>query len=536
MSDFQKSVIAPEIIAAHLAAAANLSDPALVESIAAQPRLIELLWFLQWASLQPGSLEKFAHDTIQKFPARFGPAMLQDEKTRLTTHERAELWKKFDSAGHARRLVCSDSWWDEEAGPKRNYNYFHEHGALEISPAEERRMHAALAKLPLSQFHAVYLQAAHDNLAERLRAICEKPGKYLPGAKWSNLHFFDPHPPEEIWWTDDLIALLFAAMDAHAMRELAAVAQTEVSIAALEALDYAWAGKVLVQIEGSSRFGKTTAVRAWAQAHPGKVRLVSTPGTNYDRDLFKAVAEALGVQFAFNKNFSGLRLKDKVETIIRHSGLMFIFDEGHFLLPQRILATTLPGRLNWLRTQIIDRKLPVCIVSTPQTMAHAVGKFTRATGYNFEQWLGRIAHTATLPEALGNQDLLAIARFYGPDLSLLQQKFVVAKAEQKESYIKAVENIISLARWIARRAGREKILLADLELAAAGRMRGQPAAPAIAPEEPPPAPRPIATRRGRAITPEAPALEMPAARNTTPADSEPAALTVNRNISPLTLA
>ena len=47
-------------------------------------------------------------------------------------------------------------------------------------------------------------------------------------------------------------------------------------------------------------------------------------------------------------------------------------------------------RLNWLRTQVVDRKMPVALVSTPQDYNHAADKFVRASGFNLAQWTGRI--------------------------------------------------------------------------------------------------------------------------------------------------
>ena len=70
------TLIRPHILAAKLAAAADLSQPLLARIFAKQPRLMEALWFLQWQSMQPGGLEKFSRALIAEFPGRIGPAAL----------------------------------------------------------------------------------------------------------------------------------------------------------------------------------------------------------------------------------------------------------------------------------------------------------------------------------------------------------------------------------------------------------------------------------------------------------------------------
>jgi hypothetical protein len=518
MNSFQKSIIAPQVIAAKLAAAENLSDPSLVELIRKEPRTVELLWFLQWASMQPGSLEKFAVDTIEQFPAMFGPAILHKESKKINAEQRGKIWAAMD-CGAQYKLIHPDTWRDKESKTK-TFDPFYT-GADKKSASEERRLQDALSKITVQQFRDVYFKAAKEELAPLLRSMCAAPGEISPDttrermeAALHGVEYPRQVTSEFTWWCEDVSAVLFEAMDAHAARAALQLAQTEVVTAVFETLDYAWHGKVLVQIEGNSRFGKTESVRAWCAMHPGKVRLVSTPSSNYDKDIYKAVAESLGLQFALSA--TGTRIKEAVDYVIRHSGLMFIFDEAHFLIPQRIFRETQPSRLNWVRTHIIDRKLPVAIVTTPQAFSHAVTKFTRTTGYNFEQFLGRIAHAAALPDKISTESLKAIVKFYGPDLDAAQQKLVIGAALTKPSYIKAAENIISLARWIAGREGRKAIAFEDLELAAEGRMHPAPAVPAPLPAPSRQAERPIAVKRGRHTTPAIAALEAPA-RAITPA-------------------
>ena len=135
----------------------------------------------------------------------------------------------------------------------------------------------------------------------------------------------------------------------------------------------------------------------------------------------------------------------------------------HILQTESITGTstsTLPARLNWTRTQIVDRKLPVALVTTPQALSSALRKFESKTAYNFGQLTGRVAHTTSLPDKLCKEDLLAIAKFYAPALCARSLEMVVSKAQQTTSYIKSVQNIISRARWLASRDNRAAITAA----------------------------------------------------------------------------
>ncbi|HZM06323.1 MAG TPA: AAA family ATPase [Candidatus Saccharimonadales bacterium] len=506
MSDFQKSIIPPETIAARLAAAANLSNPGLAKLLVNTPRLRELLWWLQWLSMQPGGLAKAARDLVEQFPSMFGPSILDNDN--LSIEDRLAVWNKIP--GCSNNLISSEEWKRPHSHPKdeNSWNYLlNMAGPYRLSEIESRLVRPFLLEVTPEQFRAPFIDAAKEQLPQRLRDLCEVPGKWIADAPW---------------YCEDLIAVLFEAMDLHAGRAASQLAKTEVVDVIFDCLDFARSEKVLVQIEGDSRFGKTESIKAFAYGHPGDTRLVSTPASNSARDMYKAIAEPLGMQFSFETPTA--KLKDRVEYIMRYSGLMLIFDEGQFLLPQCFSAGTLPTRLNWVRTQIIDRKLPVALITTPQALSAALDKFHRKTSYNFEQFTGRIAHTATLPDKLCREDLLAIARFYAPGLSDRSLNLIVSKAQQTNSYIKSVENIIIRARWLASRDHRDAITDEDLEASAS---TGNPRTDDITAAAPAQSKNPIAVKRGRktaapemstnvdrATTP-APALEMPA-RTITP--------------------
>src|ERR1017187_7214850 len=70
-------IIRPEAVADKLAAIRNHEYPELLAQITAQPRLPELMWFLQYISMQPGGLVKFCADMLEQMPDRFGTSTMR---------------------------------------------------------------------------------------------------------------------------------------------------------------------------------------------------------------------------------------------------------------------------------------------------------------------------------------------------------------------------------------------------------------------------------------------------------------------------
>src|ERR1017187_5438711 len=73
-------IIRPEAVADKLAAIRNHEYPELLAQITAQPRLAEMMWFLQYTSMQPGGLVKFCADMLEQLPGRFGTATMRGVK------------------------------------------------------------------------------------------------------------------------------------------------------------------------------------------------------------------------------------------------------------------------------------------------------------------------------------------------------------------------------------------------------------------------------------------------------------------------
>jgi DNA transposition AAA+ family ATPase len=505
MNDQPAVAISPLAIAGRLAAARNLNDMDFVEHVQREPRLPELLWFIQWISSQPGSIEKWALDTIDEFAPEFGPAAVHEESPALTIEERMQLWKRM-GIERRERLIPTASWKefdgvDEDSLPRDH---------TPRSVGEQKTFRAALLKLKTDVFREMILDAARESLAERLREMCNE------NKKWT------ASPP---WWGKSLYSVLLEALDAHAARQELQIARTALVSIVFEKLDFAREYNQFIKIEGAARSGKTEAVKAFCAAWPGRVRLVTTPPGSCRRDLFQAIAEAFGL--TANPETPTHKLKEQLEFVLKHGGLMLVIDEAHHVLPPPASSVATPFRLDWLRSHAVDRKRAVALVTTPQAFSRAVEKFKQKTGYNFDQLFGRVALNVSLPDETANEDLMEIVRVHGADFPEPAQRLIALRVAQAESYLSKIEAICCLARYIARRDNHQAVTFADVEQAIqevipASAASARPALAIPAPARPK---QPLAVKPGGAIAAmrsapdlEPVALEGPARRLTLKAE------------------
>jgi hypothetical protein len=241
------------------------------------------------------------------------------------------------------------------------------------------------------------------------------------------------------------------------------LAMTAVAKKVFDALDYALQERVMVRIEGDSRFGKSESVKAWVAMRPGLARLVTVPSSDSVAGLLRRVAEALGIPFSYGTQAQVLR--ERIEYVLRQSSMFLILDESAFLIPQSYTATTAPGRLNWVRTEIVDRGLPLALIHTQPTFLPAADKFVKKTGFAMQQFFGRIYRAVQLPAELDRPDLLAVARIHFPEMGDEYLEVIADLAEPSENYLQAVEAVAKLARFIARREGHRRVTISDIEAA-----------------------------------------------------------------------
>jgi hypothetical protein len=457
--DASRARIAPEKLAAKLDAIHDYQCPKLLEQITKRPRLVELLWFIQAMSMRAGGLAKFCEELLAEFPERLGTPAMRATKGGYTLKQKFAIWAEIP---HSARPYVPQELPDTIWGTAR-------YSQDEIDAMEVRdrvALTGELKKMGDDSFVSICRKAAYGEFPGLLAALCTDfdQGFEEVEKKDSGEEVFVPgkQPLASFWFFEDLIGAIFEFMDRRAARIQKRLAMTEVARRIFDALDFAQAEKVMVRIEGDSRFGKTEALQAWSDTRPGAARLVRVPSDNSIKSFLIRVGEALGINCSYG--VAPISLKYRIEYILKNSNLFLILDEAHYLIPQNYSSGSAPTRLNWVRGEIVDRNLPVALAVTPQSFKPALSRFVKKTGYTMEQFLGRNFLTCVLPEALTEDDMIAVARIHSPELDGDALGYIANEARLSQNYLQAVEAISRRARFLAGRSKR-RIGLKELETA-----------------------------------------------------------------------
>jgi hypothetical protein len=483
LDESQAGAIRPELLAKKIADVRRMKFPKLYDYLKGNLRVFEAFWFIQCMSMKPGGLAAFVAALIEFMGPRLGTeTMRRLGQRKYTRAECAEVWAEvprrrkngleYDSADI---LDLTSGGWDDS--PDQEAARTTRERARVI--AHNRQVDKEVSEKNQPHFREIVTKAAADELPEFFETLCTGDAQGFC-----------------LWYCPDVIAEVFAFMERRAAQVKTRLAMTVVAEKVFDALDYASSEHVMVRIDGDPRFGKTDSVETYAAMWPGRARVVRTPSSNSERDLIRAVAEAFGIFQTFGSR--GEALKDKVEFVIRYSGMMLIFDEGSFLVPSSFSANTPPARLNWVRCAIVDRKIPCVIVTTPQSYNSALNRFVKRTSYSIEQFLGREALRVSLPNELSHADLLAVARVHFPEADDDLLGLIAAKAMQSESYLKAVENIAKRARYNAKKRGAKRLTIRDVDTAILEVMPTAAPVANAAPAAAPRTPRKPATRSAAA--------------------------------------
>ncbi len=420
--------------------AESVEVPALADQIYERPRLHEALWFVQWQSMQPGGLGRFAREFAAEFVDSFSPEPLVKAKGRKLTYEEKRLiFENLPPAvqgkiGGFSRPLEPAAFLDETPIPAIDY---------------ERQLQISLKQWDGERITSAIKECIASGLPAYLLSVCQDPQTDFSG--------------ETKFCSQDVLQVLITGLDSHRDRVLTRLAKTAVVEQVFDALDYAQSERCMVRIEGDSRFGKTESIKAWCESRPGLARLVSVPSSNTLWDLLRRVADAFGIPWTYRTGHCELKLK--VEYVVKNSGMFIVMDEGAFLLPQSYNRDSAPVRLNWVRTEIADRGLPLAIVVTPQSYHLAVDRFVQKTSYAMEQFNGRTMLPVVLPCELDEKDMVAVARINFPELDEDSLGYVAAAALTSENYLMGVEAIARRARFLSKRHGGQAISLADLDKA-----------------------------------------------------------------------
>ena len=382
-----------------------------------------------------------------------------------------------------------------------------------VSIPELKKYHGPQLREGLARYNYSFL---HSGCAELARAE-------LPNCL-SSICAYEHGTPLPTGYFAGLLPALFAAMHRHTARVEKEIGQTSVKEKVFQRMNFAADKNFPVMILGDARIGKTASVSTWCKMRPGRARLVTIPEGGRDWDFFAAHADALGIPYTTAT--SERVLKRAVEFVLAHTRLFLVYDEFHYSLPVRYTRRSVPHRLNWIRSHVVDRGLGCAFFATRQTFNSTMGKFVQETAYQMEQWIGRIAAPLVLASTLEPTDLLNIthAKFPAVDGDVLEM--IVGRCVTREetearqagqrtaegAALRYLNQVVSYAQWLAEKAGTD-ITLEHVEAAWLETVGGEglpvAAAPARAPcELAASAPRP--PRAPRQTHPEsvaAPALE-----------------------------
>ncbi|HZM03450.1 MAG TPA: hypothetical protein VFC44_10520 [Candidatus Saccharimonadales bacterium] len=438
--------IGPQAIAAKTAALRDFAAPQFAAAVAQEPRLIELSWFIQWHFIQPGGPRKFAENFLARFSARVGTSAIRIVRADgiYTPSERQEIISSLPErldpfTSDEARMILSQANEEMRGHSGRT-------GGWRVREMETTRPDLAfVSQQNHSYFYKICQLFALAELPNTLARFCTEPDFCLPDA----------------WYFEDLQGALLEMMDAHAARAQQTIAATSVATAIFETLDFAWSERAMTEIVGSSRYGKSESVNAWCNMRPGRARLVKTPCDNFPNSLYEAIARAIG----FSPTMKASELKPAIEAVFRQGDLGFVFDEAAWLLPQKFSARTIPFRLNYVRSQILDNGCPVALVTTPQFKDTAEQTYEKVSGFDMAQWRGRIMRSYRVPKDLPDSDLFAVVATHLPGLKVCYAKRVVGVALLSESFLFAVEKISKNARAEAKKQGRAEVQGPDVERA-----------------------------------------------------------------------
>jgi len=437
-------------------------------------RARSLVFFLQALSLpelagrpNPGGLSRWVREFINEFPERIGrPAM----------HECGIKPGQSYNVEQVRRIrteLGSVAPRIEEEFPLAGDTVFD----LDY---EERPIKGGRSSYPAEAFVEKCRRIAESRLENYLITLCTDPGQLIiaPGedktsALVSREEILQQWPEAEssavagsVPYFRDIIGSLFEFQQRLQDRNAADFAKTSIAKQVFEALDAGLRLRRIVMVNGMEGIGKSEAARAWCAQHLGEARYVDLTGINNKTSFFRSISRALGLPSGESLNTAALQTR--VEAMLQRSGLMLVIDEAHYLRPQSERSEAPPELVNWIDTALVNRGVPVGLVTTPQFVV-SVQRVERKTGWNSGQFRRRIKRVAALPSRPTQEDLELIARRLLPKAAGSVIKLLVGYAgSQQCHHLDAITDAVKEAAEIARESGRDTVTFADVESAVTG--------------------------------------------------------------------
>lgn len=268
----------------------------------------------------------------------------------------------------------------------------------------------------------------------------------------------DPQETLTVEALDALLAFRSQWLADHAKGRV----QTSIGRKISDALDYTQAARTITIIDGPARIGKSFQARAWCEQSAGIARYVEVPCSTDETAFLHRIAKALGV--SVNLKSKAMELRARIEDVLQGGDLMLVLDEAHYLWPQGRLQCAVPSRVNFIDTALANYGVSVALVTTPQFYT-AQRHVEKQTGWNSEQFIGRIGHVERLPERLSQADLISVAAALLPEGNTRTLTRLVIYAGISKKHLASIEAIVKRARWLASIDGRAAVTDQDVDAA-----------------------------------------------------------------------
>lgn len=274
------------------------------------------IWFIQYMSHVLG-LKNLAVE----LKARFG------DMIGTPTMRKLAAVKKYDAAQV--RMVREEL----PIGQREAFLLKGEVTLLEVISKSERSRATPEIERALEGYESESNQRPDSYPASDFRALCER---YCDSQFESDLVSLCNDPKADTkgpWYFTELGQCIREMRAAQIEGSRKGKITTEVGRMIDEVLNYTLAAKCLSLTNGRSRIGKSVAVKAWCDAHPHVARYVEVISTNDDIGFFKAIAKSLGLSRA--GSWKAADLRQKTEEVLQTGDLIIVFDEAHYLWPNK---------------------------------------------------------------------------------------------------------------------------------------------------------------------------------------------------------
>lgn len=483
MSNTRKAKPGTQFRQERYASSAEFHRGLMANLVAARASLLEneedrdLVWSLQQLSHAPGGLKKLAESLLANFSDKLGTREMRQLGCKPGQRYSADQVQSVRCKGMKGEYMTQGEWDHDDmvslmAEPSekwRRAEYWKQVGAIKQYPSS----------YPADVFLKECTDAAAENLERDLAELC-----------------LSPRPLNEhgAWYFHEMISCLREHLT-EISTQAAGPAVTVIGTRINETLDYALQSKCMVVVDGLARTGKTFAAKEWCAMHPGRARYVQVPSTNDDIGFYRAIAKPIGV--SININSKAQELRQRIEDALQAGHLFIVFDEAHYLWPSTNLRDALPVRINWIMTALVNMRVPVALITTPQFM-RTQKLIEKRSHWTSEQFIGRIGHYEKLPDTLSAQDLGRVALALLPEGDSKTIELLSCYAQASAKYLAGIEAVVRRARYLAGTAGRKTVSREDIKRAIQGSV--MPSDSALAKELAEPDPRAV-TRKKTAFIP-----------------------------------